>query len=90
MKRSRGSLVFTLSITLILMALLVVFTSRVIFRTAFSSVQELGDNKTMAITADMENYLDNAKSVLWVAADTVDHMARKGSTAQEILEYITE
>ncbi|MCR4687544.1 MAG: response regulator [Lachnospiraceae bacterium] len=89
MKRSRGSLVFTLTITFILMALLVVFTSRVIFKTAFSSVQELGDNKTMAITADMENYLDNAKSVLWVAADTVDHMVMKGATDEEIVEYIT-
>ena len=89
MERSRGSLVLTLSITFILMALLVVFTSRVIFRSVFSSVQELGEDKATAITADMENYLDTAKSVLWLTADTVDHMVAKDATDEEIVEYIT-
>ena len=89
MERSRGSLVLTLSITFILMALLVVFTARVIFRSVFSSVQELGEDKATAITADMENYLDTAKSVLWLAADTVDHMVAKDATDEEIVEYIT-
>ncbi|MCR4813874.1 MAG: response regulator [Lachnospiraceae bacterium] len=89
MKRNRNSLILTLTITFILMTLLVVFTTRVIFRTAFSAVQELGEDKAMAITADMENYLDTAKSVLWIAADTVDHMVDKGATDEEIVEYIT-
>ena len=89
MKRSRKNLVFTLTFTFILMALLVIFTSKVIFRTAFSSVQELGDDKATAITADLENYIDTAKSVLWVAADTVDHMVGKGATNEQIIEYIT-
>ena len=89
MSRSRKNLVITLTFTFILMALLVVFTSRVIFRTAFSSVQELGDDKAVAITADLENYLDTAKSVLWLAADTVDHMVESGATDEEIVEYIT-
>ena len=71
------------------MALLVVFTARVIFQTAFFSVMELGDDKTSAITADLENYLENAKCVLWVAADTVDHMVENGATNEEIVEYIT-
>ncbi len=89
MKRSRKNLVIPLVLTFILMALLVVFTSRVIFRTAFSSVVELGDDKTTAITADLENYMETAKSVLWTVADTVDHMVEKGATEAEIVEYIT-
>ena len=89
MKKSRNNLVITLTITFVLMSLLVIFTSRVIFRTAFSSVQELGENKATAITADLENYLDTAKSVLWVAADSVDHMVANGATDEEIVEYIT-
>ena len=89
MSRSRKNLVITLTFTFVLMVLLVVFTSRVIFRTAFSSVQELGDDKAVAITADLENYLDTAKSVLWLAADTVDHMVENGATDEEIVEYIT-
>ncbi|MBR4580663.1 MAG: response regulator [Lachnospiraceae bacterium] len=90
MKRNRNSLVLTLTLTFILMALLVVFTARVIFRTAFSSVQELGENKASAVAADLENYLDTAKSVLWLTADTVDHMVAEGATNEEIIEYITK
>ena len=89
MKRSRKNLIITLSVTFVLMALLVIFTSRVVYRTAFKTVQELGDDKAMAITADLENYLDTAKSVLWLTADTVDHMVEKGATTEEIIEYIT-
>ena len=89
MKRSRGSLVLTLTITFVLMALMVIFTSRVVYRTAFKSAQELGDDKTTAISADLENYLDTAKSVLWLTADTVDHMVESGATDEEIIEYIT-
>ena len=89
MRSKRKTLVLTLSATFILMALLVVFISRVIFRTVFSSVDELGKDKALAISADLENYLDTAKSVLWLAADTVDHMVQKGATDEEIVEYIT-
>ena len=89
MKRSRKNLIITLSLIFLLMSLLVIFTSRVIFRTAFSSAKELGENKTAAVSADLENYLETAKSVLWLAADTVDHMVAKGATNDEIVEYIT-
>ena len=89
MINSRKNLVIILLCTFILMSLMVIFTSRVIFRTAFASVAEIGEDKTTAVTADLENYLDTAKSVLWLAADTVDHMVANGATNDEIVEYIT-
>lgn len=89
MKRSGKTIILTLSFTFVIMSLLVIFTSRVIFKTIYSSVQELGDNKTSAVSADLENYLDTAKSVLWLTADTVDHMVEKGAGYDEIVEYIT-
>ena len=89
MKRSRKNPIFTLAFTFVLMALLVVFIARSVYRTAFLSALELGDDKATAISADLENYMDTAKSVLWVAADTVDHMVAKGATDEEIIEYIT-
>ena len=89
MKRNWKSLVLILIITFILMVLVVIYTARAIYRTSFSYVHELGDDKTSAITAELENYLENAKSVLWVAADSVDHMVDKGATTDEIVEYIT-
>ncbi len=89
MRNNWKSLILVLAVTFILMALLVTFTTRVIYRSSFSYVREMGDDKTSAITAKLENYLENAKSVLWVAADTVDHMVEKGASYDEIKEYIT-
>ena len=89
MNSSGRTIIITLSATFILMSLLVVYTARVIFRTSYKDIAELGNDKTSAITADLENYLENAKSVLWVAADTVDHMVAKGASYEEIVEYIT-
>ena len=89
MNRNRKTLVLTLLATFVLMALLVVYTTRVILKTAYTYTYELGNDRTAAITADLENYLENAKSVLWVAADTVDHMVANGASDEDIIEYIT-
>ena len=89
MKRNWKNLVFILSITFVLMALMVVFTSRVIYKLSNSYITEIGNDKTAAITADLENYLETAKSAIYVVADSVDHMVAKGATNEEIVEYIT-
>ena len=89
MRRKWKSLVLILVVTFVFMVLLIIYIARAIYRTSFSYVHELGDDKTSAITAELENYLENAKSVLWVAADSVDHMVEKGATTDEIVEYIT-
>lgn len=89
MKRNWKNLVIILTITFVLMALMVVFTSRVIYKLSNSYITELGNDKTAAITADLENYLEKAKSAIYVVADSVDHMVKKGATNDEIVEYIT-
>ena len=89
MKRNRRALILTLVATFILMALLVTYTTRLMYRSSSSYVHDLGNDKASAITADLENYLDTAKSVLWVTADTVDHMIANGASNEEIVEYIT-
>ena len=89
MNRNRKTLALTLAATFILMVLLVTYTTRTMYRTSYNYIHELGDDKASAITAELENYLENAKSVLWVAADTVDHMVAKGASDEEIIEYIT-
>ena len=89
MNRNRRTLSLTLIATFVLMALLVVYTTRLMYTSSSSYLLELGNDKTAAITAELENYLDTAKSVLWVTADTVDHMLANGATDAEIVEYIT-
>ena len=61
MIRNWRNLVTILTVTFVLMALMVIFTSRVIYRTSNDYVIELGNDKTAAITAELENYLETAK-----------------------------
>ena len=89
MNKSGKTLLLTLGATFVLMALLVAYTTRLMYKSSYSYINELGNDKTAAITADIENYLETARSVLWVAADTVDHMVANGATNEEIVEYIT-
>ena len=89
-KVSRYNLIIPLLIILSLMTVMVVYTSRLIRRVTVANIHEVGDDKASSIAAQLENYLDTTKSVLWVTADTVDHMIRNGSTAEQILQYITE
>ncbi len=89
MIRNWRNLVVILTVTFVLMALMVVFTSRVIYKTSEEYVIELGNDKTAAITAELENYLETAKSAIYVVSDSVDHMVQNGATNEEIVEYIT-
>lgn len=89
MRNNRKTLSLTLTATFILVALLVTYTTRLMYLSSYSHTYEIGNDKAAAITADIENYLETARSVLWVAADTVDHMVAKGATYDEIVEYIT-
>ena len=73
MRNNRTTLVTTLTATFVLMALLVAYTTMLMYKSSYYHTYELGNDKAAAITADIENYLETARSVLWVAADTVDH-----------------
>ena len=89
MNRNQRTLFLTLVATFALMALLVTYTTRLMYKSSYSYIHELGNDKTASVTADLENYLETAKSVLWVTADTVDHMVKNGATNDELVEYIT-
>ncbi len=89
MNKSGKTLLLTLGATFVLMALLVAYTTRLMYTSSYSYINELGNDKAAAVTADLENYLETARSVLWVAADTVDHMVANGAANGEIVEYIT-
>lgn len=89
MKNNRRTLFLTLGVTFVMMALLVTYTTSLMYKTSYTYINELGNDKTSAVSTDLENYLENARSVLWVAADTVDHMVANGATKEEIAEYLT-
>lgn len=89
MRNNGKTLLVTLTATFVLMALLVAYTTRLMYESSSKHINEIGNDKAAAITAELENYLETARSVLWVAADTVDHMVANGATYDEIVDYIT-
>ena len=86
----RINLIIPLVIILCLMVAMVLYTSNAISRVSVSNIQEVGEDKISGVAAQLENYLDTATSVLWVTADTVDHMVHNGSTTEQIHNYIVE
>ena len=76
-------------IILVLMIFMVFYTSRIINRVAVTNLQEVGEDRITAVSAQLENYLERTKSALWVTADTVEHMLKTGATTRDILDYIT-
>ncbi len=67
-----------------------IYSFRLLFNASVSNVTEAGEDRISNIAAQLTNYMDTTMSVLWVTADTVDHMVRGGATPDEILAYITE
>jgi len=88
--KSRISLLVPVMIIFCLMVCMVLYTSRVIRSVTVSNIHEVGEDRISAAASQLENYLETTKSVLWVTADAVDHMAQSGASTQEILQYITE
>ncbi len=88
--RGKISLLVPMLIIFVLMIGMIIYTSRVIQDVSVTNIQDVGEDRIDSVTAQLENYLETTKSVLWVTADTVDHMSRNGSDTQKILQYITE
>ena len=77
--KSKVNLTIPLALIFVLMVTMIFYTSHVIRRVAVSNINEVGDDRISNAAAEIENYLDTAKSVLWVTADTVDHMSQNGA-----------
>ncbi len=90
MKNKKNKLNFTLflAITFVLMVLLVVYTSRLFYRISVSNIYEVGTDKISSVSAQLGNYIDTTKSVLWVTADTVDVMTSSKVSNKFIQDYL--
>ena len=86
----RKHLLVPLGVIFCLMICMVAYSSRVIYGATMANVHEVGEDRISGAAAQLENYLDMTKSVLWVTADTVDHMSRTGASTDDVLRYITE
>ncbi len=86
----RINLLVPILIIFLLMALMVLYTSRAIRSVAVANIREVGEDRISAAAAQLENYLEMEISSLWVTADTVDHMVHNGVSNHSILNYLME
>ena len=89
-KRNKLNLTLPLATTLILMVLVIAYTSSLFYRISVSNIYEVGEDKTAGISASLGNYLNTAQSVLWITGDTVDFMMANSEPEKKILDYIVE
>ncbi|MBO4749190.1 MAG: response regulator [Lachnospiraceae bacterium] len=88
MERRKMNIALTLLVIFVLMILVVVYTTRLFLRISVSNITEVGEDKASSLAVSLENYLDTAKSVLWVVADTVDEMVKNGDDPDRIQQYL--
>ncbi len=88
MKKKKLNITLPLAITFVLMVLVVLYTSALFYQISVSNVYEVGQDKISGLSATLGNYLDTAKSVLWVNADSVDYMVRNGVSGETIQDFL--
>lgn len=86
----KHKMIFPLVIILIFMIGMVAYTSWTLYKVSVSNIREVGEDRIINVSARLDNYLYTTKSVLWVTADTVDHMLRTGRSNEQITAYIAE
>ena len=89
-KRGRFNFIFTVAITLCLMIISVVYTSRLFYRVSVTGVIEDGKTKVYSTAVELENYLAVARSILLVTADSVELMVDTNEPQEKIRNYIVD
>ncbi len=80
--------VFPLLSTFVLMLFLMIYTSRILYVISVTNLYEVGLDKGMSISANLESYLEKTETTLWVASDTVQHMMNTGDSNEKICDYL--
>ena len=84
----RNTLAIPLIVIFLLMVVMVAYTSQNVRSVTVSNIHEVGYDKITSISAQIENYLDTTKGMLWVTAETVDHMVQNGTSTDDIQQYL--
>ncbi len=87
---NRYRLIVPLSIILLFMVIMVLYSTRILYKVTVSNMQQVGQDRIVNVANKLENYLFMTKSVLWVTSDTVEYMTENGYNTEKILDYIIE
>lgn len=86
----KNTIAIPLIIIFFLMVVMVVYTSQNVRSVTVRNINEVGYDKLTSVCAQIENYLDTTKGMLWVTASTVDHMVQNGRSTDEIQQYLVD
>ncbi len=86
--KRKNTIAIPLIVIFFLMVVMVVYTSQNVRSVTVSNIHEVGYDKITSISAQIENYLDTTKGMLWVTAETVDHMVQQNASTDSIQQYL--
>ena len=89
-RRKKHSMTIPLILVFIFMAVMVIYTSRLMYSVAVSNSTTVIEDRMLNISSMVENHLNTAENVLHVTADSVHHMIVSGSTPARIHEFLVE
>ncbi|MBR5377073.1 MAG: response regulator, partial [Lachnospiraceae bacterium] len=86
----KHSMLIPIMLVFVFMAVMVGYTSRLLFRVAVSNSNAVIEDRMLVISSMVESHLNTAENVLHVTADSVQHMLISGSTPARIHEFLVE
>ncbi|MBQ9459315.1 MAG: response regulator [Oscillospiraceae bacterium] len=88
--RRKHSMIVPLILVFVFVAVMVVYTSRLMYSVAVSNSNAVIEDRMLNISSMIENHLNTAENVLHVTADSVQHMLISGSTSARIHEFLVQ
>ena len=88
--RKKHSMFIPLILVFVFMAVMVVYTSRLMYNVAVSNSAAVIEDRMLNVSSMIENHLNTAENILHVTADSVHHMLISGSTPVRIHEFLVE
>ncbi len=89
-EHKKHSMLIPLILVFIFVAVMVVYTSRLIYSVAISNSNAVIEDRMLNISSMIENHLNTAENVLHVAADSVYHMLVSGTTPVRLHKFLVE
>ena len=86
----KHSLIIPLILLFIFVAVMVAYTSSLIYSVAVSNYNAVIEDRVLNVSSLIDNHLNTAENVLHVTADSVNHMLISGSTPSRIHEFLVE
>ena len=86
--KTKRQFLFTILSIFLMLVFMVSYIMYAFYNNSLANINELGVSNMKREAAVLESYLNKSMDVLWVTADTVNHMMNHGASTDEILQYL--